>query len=244
MATQNKQKSLKTFFWLWGILTVVGVVLSLWLPHRYMPPMMSNDGHLAMTTTILFSVLAAPVASAVYAGTMYILRNYRWRGEGVPPAAEPIRDNTKVLITWLSVSAILTVFVLVWGLGALAAENSSSSSNPLIVNVTGQQWVWTYSYPGTHVVSDQLYLPENREVEFRITSLDVTHGFWVQNFGVQVDANPGVITTIHTTPDALGPIIVRCEQFCGLNHAFMESTGRVVTPKQFSNWLAAQPQRA
>jgi cytochrome c oxidase subunit 2 len=243
VATEQK-RSLRTFYWTWGILTVVGVVLSLWLPHRYMPPMMSNDGHLAQETTILFSVLAAPVAAGVYAAAYYILRTHRYRGDAVPPAAAPIRENTKFLVTWLTASAVLTVFVLVWGLGALAAENASSSTNPLIVNVTGQQWVWTFDYPGQHVVSDELILPDNREVEFRVTSLDVTHGFWVANFGVQVDANPGVYTTIHTTPDRLGSFVVRCEQFCGLNHAFMESVGRVVTPQQFSTWLATQPQRA
>jgi cytochrome c oxidase subunit 2 len=224
-------------------LTVIGVVLAVWIPKRYMPPMMSNDGHLGLTTTILFSVLSAPVAAGVYASALQLLRHNRYKGEGVPPSAEPIRENTKVLVSWLTVSAVLTVFVLVWGLGALAADNASSG-NPLIVDVTGQQWVWTFAYPGTHVVSNELYLPDNREVEFRVTSVDVTHGFWVVNFGIQVDANPGAITTIHTTPDTLGPIQVRCEQFCGLNHAFMDAEGRVVTPSQFNAWLANQPARA
>ena len=57
--------------------------------------------------------------------------------------------------------------------------------------MTGQQWLWSFSYPGTHVQSNELYLPVNREVEFRVTSEDVTHGFWIVNMGVQVDANPG-----------------------------------------------------
>jgi cytochrome c oxidase subunit 2 len=243
VATSEGKQSLRTFFWSWGILTVVGVVLSIWLPHRYIPTPMSNDGNLSITTTILFSILAAPVASGVYAAALHIIRHNRYRGEGVPPAAPQIRENTKLLVTWLTTSAVLTVFVLVWGLGALAAENSSSG-NPLVVDVTGQQWVWSFAYPGTHVVSNELYLPNNREVEFRVTSEDVTHGFWVVNFGVQVDANPGVITTIHTTPDKLGTIEVRCEQFCGLNHAFMDAIGHVVTPSQFSAWLASQPARA
>ncbi len=147
MATSDQKRSLHLFYWTWGILTVVGVVLSIWLPHRYMPKMMSNDGHLALATTILFSVLAAPVAGGVYAAAFYIIRKYRYRGEGVPPPAEQVRENTKTLVWWLTASTVLTVFVLVWGLGALAAENASSSSNPLIVNVTGQQWVWTFAYP-------------------------------------------------------------------------------------------------
>ena len=243
MATSSAKRSLRTFYYAWGILTVVGVLLSIWIPKRYMPHMMSNDGHLGVTTMILFSVLASPVAAGVYAAALHILRHDRYDGEGVPPAAEQIRENTKLTVTWLTASAILTVFVLVWGLGALAADNASSG-NPLVVDVTGQQWVWTFAYPGTHVVSNELYVPDNREVEFRVTSEDVTHGFWVVNFGVQVDANPGVITTIHTTPDKLGTIEVRCEQFCGLNHAFMDAVGYVVTPSKFSAWLASQPARA
>lgn len=240
----DKNKSLKTFYWAWFILTVVGVALSLYLPHRYIPASMSNDMHLTTTTMILFSVLAAPVASGVYAAAFHILRHDRYRGEGVPPAAPAIRENTKVLVSWLTVSLVLTVFVLVWGLGALAAENNSSSNDPLVVNVTGQQWVWSFSYPGSHVSSNELYLPDNREVEFHVTSEDVTHGFWIANMGVQVDANPGAVTTIHTTPDRLGTFQVRCEQFCGLNHAFMDTIGHVLTQQQFNTWLAAQAQQA
>ena len=241
MATSSKS-SLRLFFWTWGILTVVFVLIGIFIPHRYMPGVMSNDANLALTTTILFTICAAPVAAGVYAGAIHILKHHRYRGDDVPPAAPPIRENTKLLVTWLTASTVLTVFVLVWGLGALAAENSTSG-NPLVVDVTGQQWVWTFSYPGTQVVSNELYVPDNREVEFRVTSEDVTHGFWVVNFGVQVDANPGVWTTIHTTPDKLGTIEIRCEQFCGLNHAFMDAIGHVVTPKQFSAWLASQPAR-
>jgi cytochrome c oxidase subunit 2 len=139
---------------------------------------------------------------------------------------------------------VLTVFLLIWGLGALAVDNGSNGKNPLVVDVTGQQWVWSFSYPGTHVQSNELYLPVNREVEFRVTSVDVTHGFWIANMGIQVDANVGTITTIHTTPDKLGTFNIRCTQFCGLNHAFMVTEGHVLTSQQFTSWLASQPQRA
>jgi cytochrome c oxidase subunit 2 len=62
--------------------------------------------------------------------------------------------------------------------------------------------------------------------------------------GIQVDANVGTITTIHTTPDKLGTFNIRCTQFCGLNHAFMVTEGHVLTSQQFTSWLASQPQRA
>jgi cytochrome c oxidase subunit II len=242
--SNNNKKSLKSFFWLWGILTVILVVMGLFVPGHFMPRSMSGSMHLTILTMVVFTVAAAPVAAGVYAAAIYILRNWVHKGDDVPPPAEPIRDSGVVVATWVSVSVLLTLFLLIWGLGALAEDNSTSSSDPLVVNVIGQQWVWTFQYPGTHVESNSLYLPEGREVEFHVTSLDVTHGFWIVQMGVQVDANPGVITTIHTTPNQLGTFNVRCEQFCGLNHAFMDALGHVVSPQQFNTWLAAQPQRA
>jgi cytochrome c oxidase subunit 2 len=236
--------SLKSFFWLWGIGTVLAILLSIWAPGHFMPRSMSNNMHLTILTMVVFSIAAAPVVAGVYAAAIYAIRAWGYKGDDIPPPAPQVRENVKVTTAWLLTSTVLTVFLLVWGLTALAADNSSTGKNPLVVDVTGQQWLWSFSYPGTHVESNQLYLPVNREVEFRITSVDVTHGFWIVNMGVQVDANPGTITTIHTTPNKMGDFTIRCEQFCGLNHAFMDADGHVVTSQQFTSWLAAQPQRA
>ena len=74
-----------------------------------------------------------------------------------------------------------------------------------------------------------LELPVNRPVQFNITSVDVTHGFWPAALGVQVDANPGVTTVIRTTPNKLGSFTVQCSQLCGLYHAFMNNKAAVVT---------------
>jgi len=243
--TTKKKDSLKGMFWSWVILTLAGIAVSLWAPTRFMPRSMSDNMHLTILTIIVFSVAAAPVAAGVYAGALHILRHYVWKGEGVPPAAESqTRDNVAFVSTWIIASTVLTVFLLIWGLGALAVDNGSVGRNPLVVNVTGQQWVWSFSYPGSNVQSPTLVLPEGRTVEFHVTALDVTHGFWIANMGVQVDANVGTVTNIHTTPDKLGAFDIRCTQFCGLNHAFMVTTGTVVTPSQFNTWLATQSQKA
>ena len=244
MSSSENKNSYRGLFITWAVLTVAGVLIGIFGPSRLMPRSMSDNMHLTILTMIVFTVAAAPVAAGVYASALYALRHWTHKGDGVPSAAPAVRENAVIVTTWLVVSTLLTVFLLVWGLGALAADNASNGKDPLVVDVTGQQWVWSFSYPGTHVSSPQLYLPENREVEFRVTSKDVTHGFWIVNMGVQVDANVGVITTIHTTPTKLGTFDIRCEQFCGLNHAFMVTVGHVLSPTQFASWLSSQPQRA
>ena len=244
MSSSENKNSYRGLFITWAVLTVAGVLIGIFGPSRLMPRSMSDNMHLTILTMIVFTVAAAPVAAGVYASALYALRHWTHKGDGVPSAAPAVRENAVIVTTWLVVSTLLTVFLLVWGLGALAADNASNGKDPLVVDVTGQQWVWSFSYPGTNVSSPQLYLPENREVEFRVTSKDVTHGFWIVNMGVQVDANVGVITTIHTTPTKLGTFDIRCEQFCGLNHAFMVTVGHVLSPTQFASWLSSQPQRA
>ena len=245
-SNENK-KSLKSFYWLWAILTVLGVAASLYAPGYLMPKSMSQSMHLSILTMGVFSVAAAPVAAGVYAAALYILRNWTHKGDTVPAAGPAFRESGKVVITWTLTSILLTVFLLIWGLGALAADGAGSTSNPLVVKVVGQQWVWSFEYQGangTTVMSHDLYLPKGRDVQFHITSLDVTHGFWLPQMGIQVDANNDTITDLRVTPNKLGTFDVRCTQFCGLNHAFMVTQGHVLTPSAFTTWLNAQPARS
>ena len=141
MAT-NKKHSLTGFYWLWFALTVVGVIISIWAPAYLMPQSMSSNMNLTILTMVVFSVAAAPVAAGVYAATAYLLRHNIYRGNSVPPAAEvQTRENARLTIGWVLASTLLTVFLLIWGLGALTVDNGGNESNPLVVNVTGQQWL-------------------------------------------------------------------------------------------------------
>jgi cytochrome c oxidase subunit 2 len=226
-------------FIIWLAFTIVGVLIGVYAPHHLLPAFRSPEGGDVWATMVFFTVLAAPVAALVYAIAFYSI--FAWRHKGAdpdvpPPDAEPQRGNGPVTILWLGVSTVLVVVLLFWGITVWSAQQVVHP-NALQVNVTGQQWVWTYSYPGTGVETRTLDLPLNRPVQFNITSVDVTHGFWPAALGVQVDANPNVVTVIRTTPNSLGSFTVQCSQLCGLYHAFMNNQGAVVTPTQFARWL-------
>lgn len=228
-------------FIIWVVMTAVGVVAGLFAPKRLMPNMLSTQGHTAIVTIVLFTVLAAPVAAMVYAIAFYSLVAWRHKGNGdePPPDGPPLRGNGPVTVIWLVGSTLLCLVLLVWGLSEFTAEQTPHP-NALQVDVTGQQWLWTFSYPGTGVNSRTLVLPVDRPVQFNVTSIDVTHGFWLPQLGVQIDANPDVTTVIQARPDKLGSFVVRCSQLCGLYHAFMWTSGAVVSPASFSQWLQSQ----
>jgi cytochrome c oxidase subunit II len=228
-------------FIIWFLMTTVGVFIGIFVPHHVMPTLLSHEATDVWRTIVLFTILAAPVAAAVYAVAAYSLLAWRHRGnqEEPPEDGPPLRGNSTLTAIWLGTSTVLVLVLLAWGLTVYSAEETSHP-NALVVDVTGQQWLWTFKYPGTGVNTRSLVLPINRPVQFNVTSVDVTHGFWPAALGVQVDANPGVVTVIRTTPDKLGNFTVRCSQLCGLYHSFMYAPGSVVTTAKFSQWLQSQ----
>jgi cytochrome c oxidase subunit II len=228
-------------FIIWVLMTAVGVLIGIFVPHHVMPPLLSHEATDVWRTIVLFTILAAPVAAVVYAVAAYSLVAWRHRGNQDEPPEDgpPLRGNSTLTAVWLGTSTLLVLVLLAWGLSVYSAEQVSHP-NTLQVDVTGQQWLWTFTYPGTGVETRTLVLPINRPVQFNVTSVDVTHGFWPVSLGVQVDANPAVVTVIRATPDKLGNFTVRCSQLCGLYHSFMYAPGSIVTAAKFSQWLQSQ----
>ncbi len=108
------------------------------------------------------------------------------------------------------------------------------------MNVTGQQFTWHFDYPRQRVKSDELVLPVNRPVHFRIHSMDVIHSFWVPEFRLKSDAVPGLTTRLRLTPNRIGRYQVVCAELCGIGHATMRQLVRVVSPSEFNTWLKSK----
>ena len=102
---------------------------------------------------------------------------------------------------------------------------------------TGQQFTWTFQYPGPRqggrpVGSNQLYLPKDPPILFKVRSKDVIHDFWVPQFRMKIDAVPGSTTEYRVTPNKLGNYQVVCAELCGLGHATMRQTAHVMLPSR------------
>ena len=202
-------------------------------------------------TIFVFTLVSIPITAFVFAVLLYSLFGWKGTGGDAPPYDDnpAIRTNTVAVITWTLASSLLAAFLVVWGLIELADITADSygtqsvtgqprADDALVVNVTGQQWVWTFEYPQyDKVASDILYLPKDRPVLFNVTSVDVIHNFWAVELGVKIDANPGAITQTGVTPNKEGIFNVRCAELCGLHHAYMETQIRVMPEEAFEAWM-------
>jgi cytochrome c oxidase subunit 2 len=238
----SRRRDVRHVVALWAVITAAGVVFSIFVPARLMGSPASPTMKAIEDTMTVFSIAASPVAAVVWAIALYSLLAWRHRGTGPPEVDGPaLRTNGPATVAWILISSVLCVFLLIWGLAEMGSVASAGTRNgPMVVNVTGQQWVWTFSYPGNGgVESDQLYLPVNRPVVFHVTSKDVVHSFWVVQMGIKVDANPGEVTQTNVVPNKIGTFDIRCAELCGLLHADMETNAHVVSGAAFTGWLTA-----
>lgn len=89
------------------------------------------------------------------------------------------------------------------------------------------------------IVTSELVLPVGREVNLRVRSQDVVHGFFIPAMRVKQNAVPGSIFTIHFTPTEIGEYGIVCSQVCGSGHYHMDARLRVVSPSDFVAWERA-----
>jgi cytochrome c oxidase subunit II len=183
----------------------------------------------------LFAVVAAVI--------VYSVLRFRARPDDLEDGP-PIHGHTGLEITWTAIPFVLVTAIAIVS-AIVLARNDAQASDTLHVNVTAQQFTWTFSYPdANNASSPDLVVPEGRSVELDMRSLDVIHAFFVPEFRLNEDIVPGLVTHIHVTPDRVGTYPLICNELCGLGHSLMRSQAVVLPPKQFAKWIAQQQKTA
>lgn len=163
-------------------------------------------------------------------------------------------------------SVLLLGFALpLWG--RRVNEFPKPDTNPLVIRVVAQQFMWNFHYPGPDgrfgkaradlistanqlgidrtdlnakddiVMPNQLHLPVNRDVILRISSKDVIHSLSLQSMRIGQDAIPGMEVPIWFKPVKKGTYDVICGQLCGAGHSGMKATMIVESQTDFDSWL-------
>ncbi len=98
----------------------------------------------------------------------------------------------------------------------------------------------------------EIVLPVGRSVRFTLGSQDVLHSFYMPHFRVQMNCVPGMSTYFQFTPRITTAemqektnnpdfkYLLYCNKICGASHYNMQFAVRVVTPKEYEEWLKQQ----
>ncbi|MFQ5723668.1 MAG: cytochrome c oxidase subunit II [Terriglobia bacterium] len=200
-------------------------------------------------------------------GLAYVILRYRDRGQ----RAHYSHGNNLLEILWTSAAIVLFL-----GMG-IAAERAwaslyfqGASQGAMQVEVTGQQFIWNFRYPGPDGVfgrtdperidersnplgldetdpasQDDIYsqvmvVPVNREIEVILRSKDVTHSFFVRELRFKQDTVPGMTIRLHFTVEKRGEYEIACAELCGLGHYRMNTKLVVLPPGELDRILSSQ----
>ena len=73
---------------------------------------------------------------------------------------------------------------------------------------------------------NEVRVPVGRPVRFRLTSVDVTHGFMIAGTNANTMILPGYISQFTTVFPRAGDYLIVCHEFCGNGHHAM--AGRII----------------
>jgi len=208
---------------------------------------------------ILLPVITAIVV-LVLALLIWIIIRYNKRANPVPAK---FSHNTLIEVLWTVIPVLILVVIAFYSFSLLRKYNDMPPPD-VVVKATGYQWYWAYDYPELGVegvesrllpearelesahkakvpfllgVDNELIVPVNKVVQVQITGYDVIHSFALPAFGLKTDAIPGRLNSTWFKAEKTGIFYGQCSELCGVDHAYMPIAIRVVTDKEFDDYI-------
>lgn len=184
-------------------------------------------------------------ALVIWAGVVGLALYY---GRPHDEAPNPRRDRWLIVGTGVVFPTVVLTALLAYGLRMLPPLVARAPEGSLTVDVIGEQWWWRVRYltpDGEEVeLANEVRLPVGAPVQFRLSTDDVIHSFWVPSLAGKMDMLPGRTTYLAVNPARVGTFAGACAEYCGTSHGWMRFMVQVMEPSDFEAWLATQRQPA
>merc|ERR1712127_562694 len=172
--------------------------------------------------------------------------------------ASTTSHNTLVEVLWTLIPCLILIVMAVPSFKVLYSQDTIPKAD-VTIKAIGYQWYWGYEYPDENIgfdsymvdtkdlkanqprlltVDNEVYVPVNKVIKVLITADDVLHAWALPSFGVKRDAIPGRINETWFKAEKVGTYYGQCSELCGIQHAFMPITVRVVTDEDYAEWLS------
>ncbi len=117
---------------------------------------------------------------------------------------------------------------------------ASGGDNRMTPEVEAQLVAAGYSKDEFLLATDTaVVVPVGKTVVVQVTGADVIHSWTIPAFGVKQDGVPGRLAELWFNADREGIYFGQCSELCGIAHAYMPITVKVVSQQTYDAWLAA-----
>ena len=202
-------------------------------------------------------LLPVIIAISVFVLFLMIYTCIRFRASKNPTPSKTTH-NVAVEVLWTLIPCLILIVMAVPSFKILYKQDTIPKVD-LTIKAVGYQWYWGYEYPDENIifesymikeeelkenqprlltVDNEVVVPVNKVVKVLITANDVLHAWALPSFGVKRDAVPGRINETWFKAEKVGTYYGQCSELCGIQHAFMPITVRVVTDEEYAEWLS------
>lgn len=209
-------------------------------------------------------------AITLFVTTLLAIVIFRFNRRANPKPAT-FAHNTLLEVIWTAVPVLILVAIAVPSFRLLFYAEEVPKQVDLTVKATGYQWYWGYEYPDQQIpeyistiVKDEdlgtdhfgnrqprllatdndLVVPVGKTVRLIVTGGDVIHNFAMPSMGLKVDAVPGRLNEAWFRPTRVGMFYGQCSELCGVGHAYMPISIRVVEQEEFDRWVRSRTEQA
>ncbi len=111
-------------------------------------------------------------------------------------------------------SRIALALAVAWAAPRASAEEGppASAGAPRVIAITAKRFEFN---------PKEITLKKGEPVTLRVTSADVTHGFFQKELGIDLEIAPGKTAEATITPKSAGSYTIICDHFCGSGHGNM-----------------------
>ena len=224
--------------------------------HRWAMPANSPGTEQAVFIADLWqwAWVAALITGAVVWGLIFwVIFAYHRRSDDEIPVQTRYNLPLEIFYT---IAPIMMIVVLFHATVTTQNKVLDEVDNPdRTIEVVGQQWSWTFNYSsdrdvtggkvaytaGTASHIPTLVLPVDETIEFKLSSPDVIHSFWIPGFLMKMDVIPGQHgedrNSFQVTPTEEGTFKGKCAELCGVYHSRMLFNVQVVSADAYESYL-------
>lgn len=162
-----------------------------------------------------------------------------------PESVQGLNGRRFVILGGFAIPIIILTIVYGYTLTTLNALAPERNQGEYTVEVIGYQWWWEVRYPDQSVITaNEIHIPTGQPVNFKLTSADVIHSFWVPELHGKHDLIPGRVNDFWLQAEEPGAYWGLCAEFCGTQHAKMLLVVVAEPPDEFEQWLQSQQETA
>jgi cytochrome o ubiquinol oxidase subunit II len=193
---------------------------------------------LLYNATAIMLVVVVPVILATLAFAWW----YRSSNSRATRSDDRSYEGRLEFVVW-SIPALVVILLsgVIW-IGSYQLDPRapiSAAATPLEVEVASLDWKWLFIYPDQGIAAvNQLVVPAETPVRFRLTSATVMNSFFVPQLGSQIYTMPGMTTHLNLLASAPGEFQGFSANFSGGGFADMRFIVKAVPAADFPGWVA------